>query len=147
MAYRLFLSTAATETRARACGSLRRGTPPTCAIARRSGRISLLATELSAKRLEILREIVPRAARVAMLWNDTNPGMVLRAQEAREAAPKLGVTVQSIRVHDLVDFGAAFAAIESWHADALLTLVDPFTRQHRKRIAEFATQRRLPGDL
>jgi putative tryptophan/tyrosine transport system substrate-binding protein len=96
--------------------------------------ISLLATELSAKRLEILREIVPGASRVAMLWNDTNPGMVLRAQEAREAAPKLGVRLQSIGVHDLVDFEAAFAAIESWHADALLTLVDPFTRQYRKRI-------------
>jgi putative ABC transport system substrate-binding protein len=80
-----------------------------------------------------------------MLWNDTNPSMVLRAQETREAAPKLGVIVQSVGVHDLIDFETAFVGIESWQADALLTLVDPFTRQHRKRIVEFAAQRRLPA--
>jgi len=106
---------------------------------------SLLATELSAKRLEVLREIVPGISRVAMLWNDTNPGMVLRAHEAQDAATKLGVVVRSIGVHDLIDFEAAFAAIERGRADALLTLVDPFTREHRKRIVDFAAQRRLPA--
>src|SRR5262249_38670374 len=69
----------------------------------------------------------------------------LRAQETREAAPKLGVIVQSVGVHDLIDFETAFVGIESWQANALLTLVDPFTRQHRKRIVEFAAQRRLPA--
>jgi putative tryptophan/tyrosine transport system substrate-binding protein len=107
--------------------------------------ISLLATELSAKRLEILREIAPNMSPVVMLWNDTNPGMVLRAQEAQAAATKLGVTVESTGVHDLISFDNAFAAIESGRANALLTLVDPFTRQHRKRIVEFAAQRRLPA--
>jgi ABC-type uncharacterized transport system substrate-binding protein len=107
--------------------------------------ISLLATEVSGKRLEILREIVPNMSRVAMLWNDTNPGMVLRAHEAQDAAGKLGVTVHSIGVHDLIDFDPAFAAIASGPDDALLVLVDPFTRQHRKRIADFAAQQRLPA--
>ena len=107
--------------------------------------ISLLATELSAKRLEILREIAPATSRVAMLWNDTNPGMVLRAHEAQDAATRLGVAVQSVGVHDLISFDAAFAAIESDRADALLTLVDPFTREHRKRIVDYAAQRRLPA--
>jgi putative tryptophan/tyrosine transport system substrate-binding protein len=107
--------------------------------------VSLLATELSAKRLEMLREIVPNVARVAMLWNDTNPSMVLRANETQDAADKLGVIVQSIGVHDLIDFDAAFVAIESGRADALLTLVDPFTLRHRKRIVEFAAQRHLPA--
>jgi putative tryptophan/tyrosine transport system substrate-binding protein len=106
---------------------------------------SLLATELSAKRLEVLREIAPGISRVAMLWNDTNPSMVLRAQEAQDAATKLGVIVRSIGVHDLIDFDAAFAAIESDRADALLTLVDPFTLVHRKRIVDFAAQRHLPA--
>jgi putative tryptophan/tyrosine transport system substrate-binding protein len=105
--------------------------------------VSLLATELTAKRLELLREIVPSVSRVAMLWNDTNPSMVLRAQETRDAAPKLGVIVQSVGVHDLIDLETAFVGIESWQADALL--VDPFTRQHRKRIVDFAAQRRLPA--
>jgi putative tryptophan/tyrosine transport system substrate-binding protein len=80
-----------------------------------------------------------------MLWNDTNPGMVLRAQETRDAAPRLGVIVQSVGVHDLIDFETAFVGIESWQADALLTLVDPFTREHRKRIVDFAAQHRLPA--
>jgi putative ABC transport system substrate-binding protein len=105
---------------------------------------SLLATELSAKRLEILQEIVPNMSRVAMLWNDTNPGMVLRAQEAKDAAANLGVIVQSVGVHDLIDFDPAFAAIESGRADALLALADPFTLAQRKRIIDFAAQRRLP---
>jgi hypothetical protein len=47
---------------------------------------SMLATELSAKRLEILREIAPNTSPVAMLWNDTNPGMTLRAHESERAA-------------------------------------------------------------
>jgi putative tryptophan/tyrosine transport system substrate-binding protein len=106
---------------------------------------SLLATELSAKRLEVLKEIVPDISRVAMFWNDTNPSMVLRAQETQGAATKLGVIIRSIGVHDLIAFDAAFAAIETSRADALLTLVDPFTLEHRKRIVGFAAQRRLPA--
>src|SRR5271156_4152396 len=91
--------------------------------------ISLLATELSGKRLELLEEIVPNASRVAMLWNDTNPGMVLRAHEAQDAADKLGVTLQSMGVHDLISFDSVFTAIESGQTNAMLTLVDPFTRE------------------
>ena len=107
--------------------------------------LSLLATELSAKRLELLREIVPNMSRVSMLWNDTNPSMVLRAREANDAGTKLGIGIQSVGVHDLLDFDTAFAAIEKSHVDALLTLVDPFTLQHRKRIVEFAAQSHLPA--
>jgi putative tryptophan/tyrosine transport system substrate-binding protein len=107
--------------------------------------LSLLATELSAKRLEILLELAPKASRVAMLWNDANTGMVLRAREARDAATKLGVAIKSVGVHDLISFDSAFAMIESEPIDALLTLVDPFTIQNRKRIVDFAAQRRLPA--
>ena len=74
--------------------------------------ISILATELSAKRLELLEEIVPGANPVAMFWNDTNPGMVLRAHEAQNAADKLKLNLQSIGVHDLISFGTAFARME-----------------------------------
>ena len=92
--------------------------------------ISILATELSAKRLELLEEIVPGASPVAMFWNDSNPGMMLRAHEAQNAAGKLGLNLQSIGVHDLISFDTAFAAIESGRFNALLILVDPFTREH-----------------
>jgi ABC-type uncharacterized transport system substrate-binding protein len=107
--------------------------------------ISILATELSAKRLEILKEIVPNAAPVAMFWNDTNPGMVLRAREAENAADKLKLNLQSIGVHDLISFDAAFGKINGNQFNALLTLVDPFTREHRQRIVDFAARRRLPA--
>ena len=107
--------------------------------------ISTLATELSAKRLELLKEIVPNAAPVAMVWNDTNPSMVLSAREAQNAADRLDLNLQSIGVHDLISFDAAFATISSSHFNALLTLVDPFTREHRQRIVDFAAQRRLPA--
>jgi len=107
--------------------------------------LSLLATELSGKRLEILKEIVPNAAPVAMFWNDTNPGMVLRAREAQNAADKMDLNLQSIGVHDLISFDAAFATINDRQFNALLTLVDPFTREHRQRIVDFAAQRRLPA--
>jgi putative ABC transport system substrate-binding protein len=107
--------------------------------------LSTLATELSAKRLEILHEIVPDMSRLAMLWNDTNPSMVLRARESQEAGTKLGVTIQSFGVHDLVDFEAAFAAMRRGRFAALLILADPFTRAQRKRIVDLAVQLRLPA--
>jgi putative ABC transport system substrate-binding protein len=107
--------------------------------------LSLLATELGAKRLEILLELAPKASRVAMLWNDTNPGMLLRAREAQDAATKLGVAIESVGIHDLISFDSGFAMIASEPIDALLTIVDPFTLQHRKRIVDFAAERRLPA--
>src|SRR4030095_16200911 len=107
--------------------------------------VSLLATELSGKRLEILKKIVPNAAPVAMFWNDTNPGMLLRAHEAQNAADKMELNLQSIVVNDLISFDAAFATINDRQFNALLTLVDPFTREHRQRIVDFAAKRRLPA--
>jgi putative ABC transport system substrate-binding protein len=107
--------------------------------------LSTMATELSAKRLEILREIVPSMSPLAMLWNDSNPSMVLRARESQEAGTKLGVTIRSLGVHDLVDFEAAFAAMRAGRFTALLTLADPFTRAHRERIVNLAVELRLPA--
>lgn len=107
--------------------------------------ISILATELSGKRLELLKEIVPSASPVAMFWNDSNPGMVLRAHEAQNAADKMSLNLQSIGVHDLISFDTAFATINNGRFNALLVLIDPFTREHRQRIVDFATQRRLPA--
>jgi putative ABC transport system substrate-binding protein len=124
------------------------GTGLVASLARPGGNatgLSMLATELSGKRLEMLREIVPNVSHVAMLWNDTNPSMVLRANETQDAAVKLGVTVQSIGVHDLIDFEGAFQAIRDGGVHALLTLIDPFTNAHRKRIVDFAAQQSLPA--
>jgi putative ABC transport system substrate-binding protein len=107
--------------------------------------LSVLATELAAKRLEILEEIAPHTSPLAMFWNDTNPSMVLSAHQSQDAAAKLGLTIQSIGVHDLISFDSAFAVVESGRVAALLTLIDPFTREHRQRIVDFAAQRHLPA--
>ena len=95
--------------------------------------------------LEILKGIVPNTAPAAVLWNDTNPGMALRAREAQSSSDKLGLNLESIGVHDLISFDAAFAKINSSQFNALLTLVDPFTHEHRQRIIDFAAKRLLPA--
>jgi ABC-type uncharacterized transport system substrate-binding protein len=107
--------------------------------------IANLAPELSAKRLEILREVVPNLTPIGMLWNDTNPSMVLRAQQSEQAAAAMGVTLQSYGVHDLIAFDPAFDAMMSARTAAIMTLADPFTRAHRKRIIDFAAERHLPA--
>jgi len=117
-------------------------------LARPGGNVtglSVLATELAAKRLEILEEIAPHISPLGMFWNDTNPSMVLSAHQSQDAAAKLGLTIQSIGVHDLISFDSAFAVVESGRVAALLTLIDPFTRQYRQRIVDFAAQRHLPA--
>lgn len=117
-------------------------------LARPGGNVtglSVLATELAAKRLEILEEIAPHTSPLGMFWNDTNPSMTLSAHQSQDAATKLGLTIQSIGVHDLVGFDAAFAIVERGQVAALLTLIDPFTKQYRQRIVDFAAQRHLPA--
>jgi putative ABC transport system substrate-binding protein len=71
--------------------------------------------------------------------------MVLSAHQSQDAAGKLGLTIQSIGVHDLIGFDSAFAVVESGRVAALLTLIDPFTREYRQRIVDFAAQRRIPA--
>jgi len=107
--------------------------------------LSVLATELSGKRFEMLREIIPAVSRVAMLWNNTNPSMVLRANETQDAAAKLGVTIHSIGVHDLIDFEDAFKAVTDGRAAALIILADPFTMARREQLVELAAKRSLPA--
>jgi putative ABC transport system substrate-binding protein len=116
-------------------------------LARPGGNLtgmSLLASELSGKRLELLKEAVPKTTRVVMLWNSTNTGMVLRARETEAAAKILGVALRSQGVYDIDTFDSAFTAIARDRPDALLTLVDPFTMSQRRRIVEFAAQHHLP---
>lgn len=117
-------------------------------LARPGGNVtglSALATELAAKRLEILEEIAPHVSPLGMFWNDTNPSMVLSAHQSQDAAAKLGLTIQSIGVHDLISFDSAFAVVEGGRVGGLLTLIDPFTREYRQRIVDFAARRHIPA--
>ena len=117
-------------------------------LARPGGNItgmSLLAPELWPKRLELLKETVPKLARVAMLWNRSNPGMAARAKETQDAAQHMGVAVQDRGAKDSQELENIFNVITKDRPDGLLTMLDPFTTFHLKHIVEFAGSHQLPG--
>jgi len=74
--------------------------------------MSDMEAELSAKRLQLLKETVPKASRIAVLWNQDDLGMTLRYRQLVSAAKALGVTVQALGVREPDDFAGAFAAME-----------------------------------
>jgi len=107
--------------------------------------ISDNATELSTKRLALLKEIAPELRRVAMLWNQDDLGMTLRYKASSEAAERLGVLVQALGVREPNDFETAFAAMKREMPDAILMVADALTNLNRKRVFEFAAAHRLPA--
>ena len=107
--------------------------------------LSLLAPELSAKRLELLRQALPQTSRVAVLWNTDNEGMMLRFRETEAAAAVLGVTIESVGVRVPADFEDAFERMSKRRPQMLLVLADTVTRGQTKRIVEFADANRLPA--
>jgi putative ABC transport system substrate-binding protein len=104
---------------------------------------AILFAELSGKRLELLKEVVPGLSRTAVVWNAANPANALAWRETQGAARALGVVLQSHDVKDPKDFEGAFAIMAQERPDALLVLEDALTLEYRKEIADFATQKRL----
>jgi putative ABC transport system substrate-binding protein len=104
-----------------------------------------LSAETSAKRLSILKQVVPGLLRAAALWNPTNPAIAFSWKETQGAARTLGITLQSHEVQGPKDFTAAFSLIAEEHPDALLVLQDAVTMQQRNGIIDFAIQKRLPS--
>jgi len=103
--------------------------------------LSILAPELGGKRLELLKEVVPRMTRVAFLWGSGSPIM----KETLAAARALGLQLQSIEVRDSKGFDSAFEAATKERAQALLTSPGPIINTHQSRIVEFAAKNRLPA--
>jgi putative tryptophan/tyrosine transport system substrate-binding protein len=123
------------------------GTGIAASLARPGGNVTGLtldSTEISGKRLQLLKEIVPRMARVAVLYNATDPGKAPELQALREAARAMHVTVEAAPVKDAAEVPAALAAITRQQPDALVVLADPLTISHRQGIVDFAATRRLP---
>ncbi len=124
------------------------GTGLVASLARPGGNItglSLLSPELSGKRLELLKEIVPKVSRVGLLSDTGNPATVLMLKETEEAARALGLHVQVIEVRSSNDFDSAFAAVKKDRVGALNVLASSVFNAHRKTIVEFATKNRLPA--
>jgi putative ABC transport system substrate-binding protein len=107
--------------------------------------LAVLNAETSAKRIELLREVVPGLSRGAVLWNAANPANGLAWNETEGAGRALGVALQSQEVRSPADFEGAFAAIAQQHPDILVVLQDALTLEYRKEIIGFALRERLPS--
>ena len=108
--------------------------------------LSVMSPELGEKRIQLLKEIFPKVSHaMAVLWNPDYVGMRARFEQARIAAPVVGLTVRSVEVRDTRELNAALDAITREHPEALLILVDPLTLSQRSRIVEFAAEQRLPA--
>jgi putative tryptophan/tyrosine transport system substrate-binding protein len=103
------------------------------------------AAELSAKRLEVLKDAFPSLRKIAMLWNADDLGMTLRYRSAEVAARTLDLEVQSLGVREPEDFADAFAAMTRDRPDAILMVTDALTTLNRKRVFEFAAEQKLPA--
>jgi putative ABC transport system substrate-binding protein len=107
--------------------------------------ISDNATELSTKRLSLLKQLNPNLRRVAMLWNRDDLGMSRRYEASANAAQSVGVTVMPLGVREPDDFDEAFAAMNREPPDAILMVSDSLTTLNRKRVFDYAAERRLPA--
>lgn len=106
---------------------------------------SLMAPQLSAKRLEILRMLAPGISRFAILWDSSNPGMAERVHETQVAADQTHVLLHVVGPRNVDELEAAFADLIRQRPDALLVTTEAFTRQHLARILDFANQNKIPA--
>jgi putative ABC transport system substrate-binding protein len=107
--------------------------------------ITEVAAELSAKRLDLLGQLIPTIKRVAILWNLDDPAMILRYRAAEAAGQKAGVAITSLGLRQPADFDQAFAAMMRDPPDAILLVSDVLTKLNRKLVYEFAAKHRLPA--
>lgn len=117
-------------------------------FARPGGRltgIAMQSLELVGKRLEILKELMPRLTRVAILANPAHPGEQLELRASRAAADLLGLNVQYLPVKSARDFELAFPALLRERAEAIVAFPDALVMSQAKVIAEFSRRHRVPA--
>ncbi len=117
-------------------------------LARPGGNITGFAnlhSEMGTKHLELLKEIVPRISRVAVLAHPDNPGADLIRRHMQHATHTLGLTLQYLSIRDSKDLSSAFAAMAKQRADALYVAPDPLLLPHGKQIVDLAATHRLPA--
>jgi putative ABC transport system substrate-binding protein len=106
---------------------------------------SLMAPDLSAKRLEILHALAPEISRIAILWDSSNPGMAERVRETKIAADQSHVLLHTVGPRNLNELDTAFADLLNARPDALLVTAEAFTRQHLVHILDFANSNKIPA--
>jgi ABC-type uncharacterized transport system substrate-binding protein len=116
-------------------------------LARPGGNITgltLVATEQSTKRLELIKEVTPGLARLAVLWSGNNASHRLQLKEMETAAPVLGLRLLSVPVHDAGELDAGLQAAVQAGAQAIVTMDDQLINFLRARIVELALRHKLP---
>ena len=119
-------------------------------LARPGGNItgfSNVGPELAGKRQQLIKEMVPKVSRVALLWNPANPLEVIAFRETQVVAAVVGLEIQSIEVRGPEDYPAAFAAVTAGRADALHANVNPVNSRNYQLIVDFALKSRLPSSF
>ena len=106
--------------------------------------VSLMHSELVGKQLELLKEVLPKVSRVALLGNPANPNYASLLRHAQDAARALGVRLQPLEARNPSEIDSAFTAITTERAGAVIVLPDTVLLDHRARIADHAVRRRLP---
>ena len=106
--------------------------------------LSMMTTDLSAKRLQLLKEAIPRLTRVAVLWNPDTPYHPKAIEELKAVAPSLSIELSFVGARTSEDFGAAFSAVRRARAQALYVIVDPYFFNHRTTLLTWASKARLP---
>jgi ABC-type uncharacterized transport system substrate-binding protein len=107
--------------------------------------LSLMASDLSAKRLELIHTLVPGLGQIAVLWDSSNPGMALRVRETRAAAEQSNLMFFDAGARDLDQLEAMFAELIKRQPLALVVTAEPFTMEHRSRILAFISRNAIPA--
>jgi putative ABC transport system substrate-binding protein len=124
------------------------GTGLVASLARPGGNVtglSLLVPELSGKRLALLKELIPQAARIAVLANPANPVTVQQWRETQEAAQRMGIALRLIEVRERNDLDGAISAAAQANVNAVDVLGDPVFVENSKQLAELTLKHRLPA--
>jgi putative ABC transport system substrate-binding protein len=107
--------------------------------------ITCMSSEISGKRLELFREVVPRASRLAVVWNAGDPGKAVEWRNTQVAARALGMTPTSLEVRSPSDIDTIITATTRQRFDALLVLGDALTMNARRKISELSVKNGIPA--
>jgi putative ABC transport system substrate-binding protein len=106
--------------------------------------LSVMTAELSAKRLQLLKDTIPRLARVGVLWNPNSPFHTKVIEELKAATPSLSIELSFVGVRTPKEIGPAFSAVSREHAQALYIIEGPLFFTHRMTLLKLASSARLP---